>query len=148
MKRQHHLMLLSPTLPDPIASSSGWESSSNARGPVPPCHCCYQGCSSGSHVGFPIKTRTGISGVSTASPLPSSEESKTQPIWQPALSFRNKLSRLERWERPAGFFPTSPVTEQLAEALREQICSAATGQVATMQSLFGTSPASGVLGEE
>lgn len=48
-----------------------------------------------------------------------SKESRSQTIWQPALSFRNKLSWLESREQPAGFLPKSPVTKQLAEALRE-----------------------------
>lgn len=92
-------------------------------------HCCYQG-----H-GFSSKNQDWDQRRSTRQPSPPPEESKAQPIWQPALSFRNELSRLESWEQPAGSFPKSPVTKQLAEALREEICSAATGQVATTQSL-------------
>lgn len=85
--------------------------------------------------GFSSKNQGWDQRRSTRQPSPSPEESKTQPIWQPALSSRNELSRLESWEQPAGFVPKSPVTKQLAEALREEICSAATGQVAMTQSL-------------
>lgn len=85
--------------------------------------------------GLPNKKQGWDQRCFTSQTSPSSEESKTQPIWQPALSFRNELSRLESWEQPAGFFPKSPVTKQLAGVLREEICSAATGQVAMTQSL-------------
>jgi len=46
------------------------------RSHTPASHCCYQGCSSGSHMGFPIKPRARISGISPAGPLHLLSEAK------------------------------------------------------------------------
>lgn len=125
-------MLLRPTLSNPIQSSSGWDSSNHIGGPVPPSRCCYQ---LWQLHGLPGKSRGWDQWCFTSQTSLSSAESKNPAYLAASLFFRNELSRLGSWEQAAGFFPKSSVTKQLAVALREEICSAATGQVAMTQSL-------------
>lgn len=127
-------MLLSPTLSNPIQSRSGWESSNNAGGPVPPSHCCYQGCGSGSHVGFPKTTRAGISAVSPTSPLHLPRKAKPSLLGSQPFPSETSCPGRRAGSNQLDFFQ-SPVTKQLAGALREEIFSAATDQVATTQPL-------------
>lgn len=131
MKRQYHSMLLSPTLSKPLWVGKQ-QQRRRSRTPVP---LLLPGMRLWQPRGLPNKNQGWDQCCFTHQPSPSSKESKTQPTWQPALSFGNELSRLESWEQPAGFFPKSPVTKQLAGALREEIFSAATDQVATTQPL-------------